>query len=207
MQDNKDNMESSFATPATSEAQATKPEPQTATLKTAEPDSSTTPKLHVAELNTGVPAASSAKAETKKEQNIPLGTVGAILGSMAGAVSIILLDRLGYVASVSGLIMAIATIWLYQKLAKGISGKGIAICIVVMVVMVLVAENIACSITIIEEIKETGYDYIPSFGEVFNNFFRLLSEGYIRSDVYFGRLALVYLFTALGAFGVIKSYK
>lgn len=200
MQDNKDNMESSFTTPTASETQTTKPE-----TNNINQNPSVTPALHVAELNSGVFAASSAKAETKKEQNIPLGTVGAILGSMAGAILIILLDRIGYVASISGLVMAIATVYLYQKFAKGISVKGIAICVVTMIVMVLIAENIACSIAVVEELAELGYNY--SFGDIFNNFFRLLAEGYIDSGVYFGNLALVYLFTALGAFGIIKSYK
>ena len=201
MQDNKDNMESSFTTPTASEAQTTKPE-----TNNTNQNSSVTPTLHVAELNSGISAASSAKAETKKEQNIPLGTVGAILGSMAGAILIILLDRIGYVASISGLVMAIATVYLYQKFAKGISGKGIAICVVIMIVMVLIAENIACSIAIVDKLAKLGYDNY-SVGDIFNNFFRLLAEGYIDSEVYFGNLALVYLFTALGAFGVIKSYK
>lgn len=200
MQDNKDNMESSFTTPTASETQTTKPE-----TNNTNQNPSVTPTLHVAELNSGISAVSSAKAETKKEQNIPLGTVGAILGSMAGAILIILLDRIGYVASISGLVMAIATVYLYQKFAKGISGKGIAICVVTMIVMVLIAENIACSIAVVEELAELGYNY--SFGDIFNNFFRLLAEGYIDSGAYFGNLALVYLFTALGAFGIFKSYK
>lgn len=143
------------------------------------------------------------KTNNEKEQNVALGVIGAIFGSMIGAIMIILLDRLGYVASVSGLVMALATIFLYQKFAKGLSNKGVAICIVIMVVMVLVAENIAWSIAIIEDLRKLGYDL--TFGDVFNNFFQLLADGYIDGGLYARSLVLVYAFTALGAFGVFKS--
>lgn len=164
-----------------------------------------TPRVHAAERSTSPAVELVTKKKAQKEQNIPLGIVGAIIGSMAGGALIILLDRLGFVASVSGLVMAAATIFLYRKLAKGISIKGLVICAVIMVITVLLAENIAWSIAIVEELGKLGYDM--TFGDVFNNFFKLLAEGYIDGGRYAGSLALVYFFTALGSFGVFKSYK
>ena len=164
--------------------------------------SATAPAAPTAPTTPTTPQIATANPTTK--ENIPLGTLGAVLGSIAGGLAIILLDRLGFVASVSGVVMAYGTLWLYQKFAKGLSGKGIAICIVVIILMTLLAENVACSIRIVEELNE-GYGISASFGDVFGNFYALLADGVIDSGVYAGSLVAVYAFTALGAFGVIKT--
>ena len=48
--------------------------------------------------------------ETRKNQNAAAGIVGALIGSLLGVLSIVIFGQLGYVASVSGLIMAVCTI-------------------------------------------------------------------------------------------------
>ncbi len=149
-------------------------------------------------------ASSAADGKDKPKENVLLGTVGAVLGSLVGVVAIILLDRLGFVAAISGVVMAAGTILLYEKFAKGLSGKGIAICIVVMILMTLLAENIAVSISVVQEAAE-DYGVTLTFGEVFGNLYELIAEDVIDGGVYAGSLALVYLFNALGAFGIIKS--
>ena len=146
--------------------------------------------------------------ETKKEpENVLLGTLGAVIGSIAGGLLIIILSRVGFVAAISGFVMAFATIGLYQKFAKGLSTKGIIICIVVMVLMTLLAENIADSIQVMNEANAElkVYGQQVDFGYIFFNFYDLIAQGAIKGDVYAGSLGLTYLFTALGAFSIIKS--
>ena len=138
-----------------------------------------------------------------KDENVLLGIIGAFIGSLAGVVAIILLDRLGFVASIAGFAMGICTLFMYEKLAGSISKKGIVISIIVMVIMTLVANNIAFSIQLCSELKDLGYD--PSFGKVFINLYDLMAEGLLNNGTYFGNLVLLYLFTALGAFGTLKN--
>lgn len=147
---------------------------------------------------------STAEPTATPKENFLLGLLGAVLGALIGGVAIILFDRLGFVASVSGFIMAYAALWLYQKFAKGLSTKGIIACIVIVILTTLLAENIACSIQIVEEFK-SDYGITVSFGEIFGNLYKLIGEEVIDGGAYATSLVMVYAFTALGAFSVIRT--
>ena len=102
--------------------------------------------------------------------------------------------------------MAVCTLSLYEKFAKGISKKGIIICVVVMTIMTFLAVNFAYSISIAEEFQKYGFDV--STMDVFKKFFELLSEDIIDTGKYILSLVMVYLFTAAGAYGIIyKKFK
>ena len=154
-------------------------------------------------VHTETPAEPQKLTINDNEENVALGTLGAIIGSLAGAAAIILLDRIGFVASVAGVAMAVCTLSLYEKFAKKISKKGIIICVIVMIIMTLLAENAACSIQIANELKEYGYNV--SVTKVFMNFFSLLAAGDLETGTYIGSLVMVYLFTALGAYGQVAQ--
>ena len=48
--------------------------------------------------------------QKKKRENIAAGIVGAFLGTLLGVVCIVIIDQMGYVASVSGFVMAICAL-------------------------------------------------------------------------------------------------
>ncbi len=133
----------------------------------------------------------------EKNENVVLGVVGAIIGSLAGAVAIILLSQLGVVASASGLAMSFCTLTLYEKFSGKLSKKGIIICILIMLVVTFLAENLAISIQIAKQSRYSTF-------YVFKNFFQLISYADVVGD-YIMDLVLVYVFTAGGAFGIIKT--
>ena len=62
-----------------------------------------------------------------KQERTAAGTLGALLGSLAGVVCIVLIGRLNAVASASGLVMAVCALKGYEKLAGTLSKKGAAI--------------------------------------------------------------------------------
>jgi len=61
------------------------------------------------------------------KENFLKGIIGRAIGSLVGVVAILFFYKLGYVATIAGLIMAVCTINLYQKFAGGIGKKELLI--------------------------------------------------------------------------------
>ena len=128
----------------------------------------------------------------EKKENVAAGIVGALVGSLIGVLAIVLIGQLGYVAAISGIIMAICTLKGYELLGGKLSVKGIVISAVLMVVMTYVGNQLDWAIVVM---RELGYDLIYSFRLIP----LLLADGAIVSSSYWGNLALVYIFTVIGA--------
>lgn len=132
-----------------------------------------------------------------KEENVAMGAVGAFIGSIAGVIAIVLFDMLGVVASLAGVVMGYATFFMYEKFAKSLSKKGIIICVVIMLVMVLVGENLAWAIAI------SKASQLP-VKDAFFDLYSIMSLIDVVGD-YILSLVLVYVFSALGAAGIIRQ--
>ena len=142
-----------------------------------------------------------APAEMKAPENFLLGLFGALVGAILGGVSIILLSQLGYIASLSGLILAVCTLKGYELLGKQLSRKGIVLCVLLMVVTPFVADWIDWAIYLMKDYPEYGLNIVDSclmFGE-------LMAEGYVDMLEYVKNLGMIYLFVVLGAFGTLKN--
>ena len=126
-----------------------------------------------------------------KPENPVAGAVGALIGSLAGAVCIILLSQLGYVAAISGLVMGVCAIKGYEMLGGRLSGKGAAISVVIMLLMTYVADRLDWAIVIA---RELGTDVFTGFRSVG----ALLEMEAIEGSVYWGNLVMLYLFLLLG---------
>lgn len=127
----------------------------------------------------------------KQEQVLP-GIVGAFIGSLIGAVVIVIVGQLGYVAAVSGLVMAICTLKGYEMLGKKLGTPGVIISCVLMLLMIFLAYQADWSIT-------AAQFYETDFFTAFRAMMDLIKEGYVDSGDYFGGLAQVYLFVVIGA--------
>lgn len=131
------------------------------------------------------------------KENVLSGTVGAFLGSLIGAGAIILLGQFGYVAAISGIVMAICAIKGYELLGKKMTTKGILISSVIMLVMVYIGNRIDWSISVANYYTDVDLFY------AFRILPDLIREGYLEASQYYGNLAMVYLFTAIGAIPTI----
>ena len=131
--------------------------------------------------------------------NMALGTVGALAGSLAGVLCIVLLGRLGIASALSGAVMAVCTLVGYRKLGGALTVRGIAICVAIMLVMIFVGDYIDWAFVVSEQL---GYGFFESLGEIP----RLLEHGNIESAGYFGNLVRLYLFAAIGAVPTVLSY-
>ena len=134
----------------------------------------------------------------QKKENVLGGVVGALLGSLIGVVCIVVLSQLGYVAALSGIVMAICTLKGYELLGGKLTRKGIVIGAIVMLLMTFVGDQLDWAIVISRELM---LDYVTSFRLIP----ALLEEDIIEAGAYFGNLALLYLFLLLGAVPTILN--
>ena len=140
-------------------------------------------------------------AEVKAPENFLMGLIGALIGAVLGGASIILLSQIGYIASISGVILAFCTLKGYELLGKDLSKKGIFVCVILMLVTPFAADWIDWSIYLMREFSDYGLNLLDAcslLGE-------MMAEGYVEMGEYFKNLGMIYLFVALGAVGTLKN--
>ena len=139
--------------------------------------------------------------EKQKKENVLSGAVGALLGSLIGVLCIVILSRLNIVAAISGIVMAVCTLKGYELLGGKLSTKGVCISVVLLLVMTFFGDCLDWAIIIASEFK-------VDLGLAFQSIFWLLEEGGIDPSVYWGNLALLYVFLLIGMIPtVIASVK
>ena len=128
----------------------------------------------------------------KRQENIVAGVVGAFLGTLLGVVCTVVIGQLGYVASVSGLIMAVGALKGYELLGGRLSKKGAVISSVLILVMTWLAHRLTWAIALA---SAAGLGVFESFQTIPE----LLEAGLLEGPAYWGDLVMLYLFTLLGA--------
>ncbi len=130
--------------------------------------------------------------QKKRPENIPAGIVGAFLGTLLGVVCTVVIGQLGYVASVSGLIMAVGALKGYELLGGRLSKKGAVISSLLILVMTWLAHRLTWAIALS---TASGLGVFESFQTIPE----LLDAGLLEGPAYWGDLVMLYLFTLLGA--------
>lgn len=136
-----------------------------------------------------------------KPDNVVTGTVGALIGAAIGGASIVLLSQLGYVASISGLILAVCTLKGYELLGGRLSTRGIIISLLLVLVTPYLADRIDWAILVMNAYADMGV----TFGEAFAAIPELIREEAIAMADYLKNLLMIYLFVALGAFATLRG--
>lgn len=139
--------------------------------------------------------------EVKAPENMLLGVIGALVGAVIGGVCIVLLSQLGYVASLSGFVLAFCTLKGYELLAKDLSKKGIVICVILMLLTPFIADWIDWAIVLMQ----SWADYGVTFAEAFVTVPLLLQDGTIAMSDYLTNLGMIYLFVLLGGFYTVRN--
>lgn len=139
------------------------------------------------------------QAPVQKPENFIAGIVGALIGAAIGGGSIILLSQIGYVASISGLILAICTLKGYELLGGKLSAKGIIVSLVLMLAMPYIADRIDWAIVLLQSFPDEGI----TFGQAFGMVPSLIEDGLIEEGEYIKNLVMIYIFVAIGAFSTV----
>ena len=151
--------------------------------------------------NTGAVTEQAGSPEVKAPENVALGILGALIGALLGGASIILFSQLGYIASLSGFILAFCTLKGYKLLAKGISTKGIIICTVLMLVTPFAADWLDWAVLVYRSWAEYGV----TFMECLQILPELFADGTITMGEYLKNLGMIYLFVIMGGFYTLKD--
>lgn len=139
--------------------------------------------------------------QKKPRENLVAGIVGAFLGSLIGVACIVLLNQLGYVAAISGVVMAVCALKGYALLGGRLSKRGAVISGLLILVMTYIANKLCFAFAVAEAFSDTrGVNLFTAYQSIG----ALLETGEI-SRLYWGELALLYLFTLLGGVPVIVN--
>ena len=130
--------------------------------------------------------------QKKRRENVAAGLVGAFLGSLIGVACTVIIGQMGYVASISGLVMAVCALKGYEMLGGTLSKKGAVISSVLILLMTFFAHRLTWAIAIASELE---WGVLESYRSISH----LLERGMLESTAYWGDLAMLYLFTLLGA--------
>ena len=143
------------------------------------------------------------------EENAILGALGAFLFALAGGALWILLDRVGFVAGLSGFVAVIAAVKGYTVFGKKISKKGLVISVIMAFLVLILAWYITLTWDVHSAYKEWfaegEIERVPSFFECFLIAFRFLSDKSIALS-YLGTLGLGLLFAVIGSVSYIAKY-
>ena len=150
---------------------------------------------------TPVQAATAGPEILPVRENVGLGILGAIGGALIGGASIILLSRLGFIAAISGFLIAFCTLKGYELLGKQLSRTGVIISIILMVVTPFLSSVVNVILEIHHDIEYLGGSLIDAI-ELLPV---MIAEGNLDYGVYFSNLGMLYLFVAIGAFSTIRN--
>lgn len=144
-----------------------------------------------------------ATTNSPKRENVVGGIVGALLGSLLGVICIIVFSQLGYVAALSGAVMAVGVLKGYELLGGKITKKGVVICVIIMLIMAYAGDRLNWAILLYRE--GGGADIGYNIFECYRIFPDALAAGMIRKEAYIMDIVLIYVFLLLGAVPTISK--
>lgn len=134
--------------------------------------------------------------EDQAERVLP-GILGALLCSLGGVAVMVVLFQMGYVASLSGIIMLGCTVWGYAHFGNAISKKGIVISVLIVIFMIYEGTRLCAAISL-----AGSFDGHSNFLGIiltemtrFNNIFNLPEP---QREYYYEILSQQYAFAAAG---------
>lgn len=135
----------------------------------------------------------------KSKENILLGTIGAILGTIPGIILWILFGFIGIEHGIAGIAITMGSAVFYKKFAHNIKLPGIIISTVIGLFMVLVAHEINCAIYIYNLYKSDyiiklidAYKAIPYYLNTISEFHKLFNNGLLTGYL----LSIIGIFTS-----------
>ena len=135
----------------------------------------------------------------KSKENILLGTLGAIIGTIPGIILWILFGFIGIEPGIAGIAITMGSAVFYKKFAHNIKLPGIIISTMIGLFMVLVAHEINCAIYIYNLYKADyviklldAYRAIPYYLNTVREFHKIFNNGLLTGYL----LSIIGVFTS-----------
>ena len=137
-----------------------------------------------------------------KRLNFPLGLIGAILGAALGGVVWYAIGRMGYVASLAGILTAFLSIEAFRRLAKGIDQKAVIICVVLSFIAIIAAHWLLHITAIRDELEKFSITFANqvTFKELNDALIKTVKEDSQARMEFLKSLAMGLVFAAIGCF-------
>lgn len=145
------------------------------------------------------------KSQKRQQKNVNIvgGIIGAVLGSLIGVLCIVLLGMLGYVAAISGIVLAFCTLKGFDKLGGKLTPVGIVISCVIMIAMTYFGNRLQWGIEIYKGMQEY-FEYDMSIWQAFRAVPMLVEEADAMGD-YIASFVQQMLFVVVGAVPTVIS--
>lgn len=162
--------------------------------------------------------------EQVSQENFAKGCIGALIGALIGGAAIFLIGKAGFIASLSGFVLAFLTFFLYEKMGGGLSKKGLIVCLILILVVPYLAHRLVWANAYVDSFNEifSTHGMDPLLGirminntygtdmqdntlfEILGNLDKLLEIDGINED-FIGDLVKLYGFTILGGASLVAS--
>lgn len=137
------------------------------------------------------------KDEAEKKENVIGGVIGALIGSLLGVLCIVLIAMAGYIAAISGAVMAFCILKGYEKLSGKLSKLGIFVSVVLILVMTYVGIRLGMAVKLKKQLGDLqGWNLMECFSKVPDMY---------ETSARVKNLVMTYAFTFLGAVPMIKQ--
>ena len=135
------------------------------------------------------------------KENVFLGIVGAVIGSLIGSALWIVLGQVGFIAGIAGYAIVFCSIRGYKLLGGNVSKKGIVICVIFSVIMIFAAEYVSTGIVIYQAFKDDYYITVMDAVKLVPEY---LQESVIRNDL-LKNLAVGYGLAIWASYSPVKN--
>ena len=124
----------------------------------------------------------------EKQENVGMGILGAVLFSVAGGALWVLLDRIGFIAGISGYVAFLCATKGYALFSGKQSKRGIIISVVASIVMMLIAAYVCLAWEVFDVFRAEGVSFLNCLkysyefladGEIAGSFFLDLLVGLV----------------------------
>ena len=145
------------------------------------------------------------KQESIRElpNNIPLGIICGILGSLIGVAVWMFVNYLGYISALCAILLVFCCIAGYKKFGGRINISGVLITSLIIILMVFLANYLSLGISLYSEFKDIGASLLDCLLDIP----ALLKVPEVKS-AFIKDLGVSYLFTVISAISIFaKTYK
>ena len=136
------------------------------------------------------------------DSNLPLGIIGALIGSLLGAALWVFIYQGGYIAGLAGLAIFVGAMKGYSILGKNVDRKGVVVCVIITIIMIFLANEFSIRLSVYLAAKEQHMHM--SFAEINRKWSRFMRDDDFKF-AYIKDLCMGYVLAAVGLIGTVKQ--